>query len=131
MLAPGRGHLRRREETCGALGSPCRRICDWLGSGVLGFRSAGRCGLGMVSMRALAVVVIATLPTVLGLLAPTSISNLLNGADAFGDLRLLTDSAWERDGGYRRYLAVGACVVEGRESTLLGHSASHSERLFL
>src|SRR4029077_7518146 len=25
MLAPGRGHLRRREETCGALGSPCRR----------------------------------------------------------------------------------------------------------
>jgi hypothetical protein len=53
-------------------------------------------------MRALAVVVIATLPTVLGLLAPTSISNLLNGADPFGDLRLLTDSAWERDGGFRR-----------------------------
>ena len=57
-------------------------------------------------MRALAVVVIATLPTVLGLLAPTSISNLLNGADPFGDLRLLTDSAWERDGGYRRIAAV-------------------------
>jgi hypothetical protein len=75
-------------------------------------------------MRALAVVVIARLPTVLGLLAPTSISNLLNGADPFGDLRLLTDSAWERDGGFRRNLAVGGGRDEGPESTHSRRSAS-------